>query len=234
MQIAGPWKSVISFAQLPSVQPALDKWCGGRAAAALHRDRGSLCMSKLARPLTEPEQTRLTGISPWRAGARRGGHHATSDEDIVRGLFARRPAAQRHPNIEPASRRAPAAVNSCARSLLQRWMRGERRHWTFSIVRADKTDTTAAPDLAAPGGSQPGANMDGLGRGGRRRPHQCHADSVLGYRTIALNFLLAVVGLALFVGARPSGSGGHSERAGLKLFLPPPRFTFFIRTLKMR
>ena len=230
MQISGPWKSGHRLLVAVSPSPLAEqmvRWTR-RLADSFNCPWVALYV-ETSRALTEPEQTRLT---KHLALARELGAEVitTSDADIVRGLL--RVARQHNVTQIVVGKTGEHPLREFLRggSVIQRLVR-ESGDIDIHVVRADKTDKPQPRPIWRP-----------LRDSGRRQYFtalgvvtvvgiiNAALDSVLGYRTIALNFLLAVVGLALFVGRGPVVAAAALSALVWNFFFLPPRFTFYIQS----
>jgi two-component system, OmpR family, sensor histidine kinase KdpD len=216
MQIAGPWKS--GHRLLVAVSPSpyseqMVRWTR-RLADSLNCPWVALYV-ETSRALTEPEQTRLTKHLAL-ARELRAEVITTTDEDIVRGLL--RVARQHNVTQIVVGKTGGHPLWGFLRggSMLRRLV-SESGDIDIHIVRADSLERLQpSPAWRSPQGSEGRQYLTAL------------LDSVLGRRTIALNFLLAVVGLALFVGRGPVVVAATLSALVWNFFFLPPRFTFYI------
>ena len=232
MQIAGPWKS--GHRLLVAVSPSpyseqMVQWTR-RLADSLNCPWIALYVER-SRTLVESEQNRLTRHL---ALAKELGAEVitTTDEDIVGGLLR---VARQH-NV------TQIVVGKTGNHPLFEWIRGgsviqrlvrESGDIDIHIVRAEKTDPLHSRPLWRPRRESGGRQYwTALGVVAAVAVVNALLDSVLGYRTIALNFLLAVVGLALFVGRGPVVSAAALSALVWDYFFLPPRYTFYIKSLE--
>jgi len=228
MQIAGPWKSGHRLLVAVSASPYSEQmiqWTRG-LADSLHSPWVVLYV-ETSQTLTESEQARLAKNL---ALARELSAEVitTTDNDIVRGVL--RVARQHNVTQIVVGKSSESPVREFLRggSVLRRLVR-ESGDIDIHVVRAEKTEQPQARPVWRPlpqtvwrqyalalGVVIVIACINGL------------LNSILGYRTVALNFLLAVVGLALFVGRGPVVAAATASALLWNYFFLPPRFTFYI------
>ena len=228
MQISGPWKSghrlLVAVSQSPYSEQMV-RWTR-RLADSLDCPWIALYV-ETPRGLTDAEQVQLAKNLEL---ARELGAETitTSDADIVRGLL--RVSGQHNVTQIIVGKSPEPTFHFLGASLLRRLVR-ESGDIDIHVVRAEKGDarrrrwtynafdrSPLAQYLLAIATVLGMAACNGL------------LNSLIGYRAVALNFLLAVVGLALFVGRGPVVVAAALSAIVWNYFFLPPRFTFFIRS----
>jgi two-component system sensor histidine kinase KdpD len=232
MQIPGPWKSghrlLVAISPSPYSEQMV-RWTR-RLADSLSCPWVALYV-ETPRTLTEPEQTRLTNNL---AVARQLGAEVitTTDQDIARGILR---VAREH-NV------TQIVVGKSGERPLRELLRGGSILWKLvrdsgaidiHIVRADDTEKPKARPLwrASPK-SKWRQYLTAVGVVTAVGMLSVLLDPVLGPRTIALIFLLAVLGLALLVGRGPVVAAATLSALVWNFFFLPPRFTFHITSFE--
>ncbi len=233
MQIERPWKS--GHRLLVAVSPS--PWAGAmvrwtrRLADSLDSPWLAVYV-ETARPLTEGDQTRLTQHLSL---ARELGAEVitTTDENVVRGLL--RLARQHHVT--------QIVVGKPAGGWFHRWFRAgaffrrlmrESGDVDLHVVRAEKLGDAGARRAAWRPWLDSGWRQYALALGAVSAVTLASGllNPWVGYRTVALNLLLAVVVLALFVGRGPIFLAATLSALLWNFFFLPPVFTFYIKSLE--
>jgi len=229
MQIAGPWKSGHRLLVAVSPSPYSEKmvrWT--RLLAASLNCPWIALYVETPRALSDAQQEQLTMNL---ALARELGAETitTTDSDIVRGLL--RVSRQHNVTQIVVGKSNESPLLFWRSPILSRLFR-ESGDIDIHVVRADKDQrhplrhaylTAGKPSIAqyllAAGVVAGMAILNGI------------LNPLIGNRTVALSFLMAVVGLALFVGRGPVLAAATLSALIWNYFFLPPRFTLFIRSL---
>jgi two-component system sensor histidine kinase KdpD len=233
MQIQGPWKT--GHRLLVAVGPSpfsaqMVRWTR-RLADSLDA-RWMAVHVESSHAYSADEQARLTKNL---ALARELGAEviATADENLVRGVLR----VARQQNVTQIVVGKPAREgmwNFFPRGWFLRRLVEESGDIDIHIVRADKDEVAKPPPVfRAP--TQLAWKQYALSAAVILSVTLLNAlldaSTSIGYRALALNFLLAVVILALFVGRGPVLVSATLSALCWNFFFVPPRFTFYIGTL---
>jgi two-component system sensor histidine kinase KdpD len=232
MQIQGPWKT--GHRLLVAVSPSplsaqMVRWTR-RLADSLDA-RWMAVHVESSKALSEEDQARLTKNL---ALARELGAEviATADEDVIRGLLR---VGRQHNATQ-------IVVGKPAGNGLRHFFGGgwflrrlveESGDIDIHVVRADKSDTPTQPRLfRAPTQVAWKQYLLSLGIVICVTILNAFLDPLLGKRTVALDFLLVVVLLALFVGRGPVLASATLSALLWDFFFLDPRFTLYISTVE--
>ena len=233
MQIQGPWKT--GHRLLVAVSPSpfsaqMVRWTR-RLADSLDA-RWMAVHVESSRAYSEEEQGRLTKNL---ALARELGAEviATVDENLIRGIM--RVARQQNVTQIVVGKPAREGVwKFFRRGWIMRRLVEESGDIDIHIVRADKTEEPKAPPVFRVPSQvawKTYAISIGIIIGVTLVNAALNASTSIGYRALALNFLLAVVVLALFVGRGPVLVCAALSALCWNFFFVPPKFKFYIASL---
>jgi two-component system, OmpR family, sensor histidine kinase KdpD len=230
MQIQGPWKT--GHRLLVAVSPSpfsaqMVRWTR-RLADSLDAQWLAVHVES-SKALSEEEQERLTKNL---ALARELGAEviATADENLVRGVLR----VARQQNVTQIVVGKPAREsfwNMFRRGWFLRRLVEESGDIDIHVVRAEKMETPNPPPVfRAP--SQVAWKQFGVGFASVVAVTMINAlldkYTNIGYHALALNFLLVVVVLALFVGRGPVLLSATLSALSWDYFFVPPPFTLYI------
>lgn len=228
MQIEGPWKT--GHRLLVAVSPSplsakMIRWTR-RLADSLNAPWLAVYIEG-TRPLNEEHQARLT--KNLALARELGAEVITAAEDnIVRGILR---IARQH-NVTQIVVGKPARSAWLGRSLLGRLVR-ESGDIDVHVVRAEKSETAKPmPRLVFPQRSHWPQYGVSLAVVFTVALLNFGIDRFVGYRALALNFLLAVVILGLFVGRGPVLFAATVSALVWNYFFLPPHYTFLIRSFE--
>jgi two-component system sensor histidine kinase KdpD len=231
MQIPGPWKTGHRLLVAVSASPLSAQMVRWTRRLADSLDAGWMAVHvESSKPLSEADQTRLNKNLEL---ARELGAEviATADEDIVRGLL--RVARQHNATQIVVGKPASQGILQSARGgwFFRRLLR-ESGDIDIHVVRVEKSESTPSPPAVrlptAIHWKQYGVSLavvvgvtllNGLLHGFRE---------LIDYHTLALNYLLAVVILALFVERGPVMLCAAVSALLWNFFFVPPLYTFYI------
>jgi len=233
MQIQGPWKT--GHRLLVAVSPSpfsaqMVRWTR-RLADSLDA-RWMAVHVESSHPYSEDEQGRLTKNL---ALARELGAEviATVDENLIRGIMR----VARQQNVTQIVVGKPAregAWKFFRRGWLLRRLVEESGDIDIHVVRADKSEVPKPPPVFRAPVQVPWkqyAISVGIIIGVTLANAFLDSFAHLGNRAAALDFLLAVVVLALFVGRGPVLLSATLSALLWDFFFLPPKFTFYISTV---
>jgi two-component system sensor histidine kinase KdpD len=232
MQIQGPWKT--GHRLLVAVSPSplsaqMVRWTR-RLADSLDA-RWMAVHVESSKVLSEEDQARLDKNLSL---ARELGAEviATADEDLIRGLLR---VGRQHNATQ-------IVVGKPAGNGLRQFFGGgwflrrlveESGDIDIHVVRAEKSDTPTLPRLFRPPTQVAWKPyLLSLGVVVCVTILNAFLNSYIGYRTVALDFLLVVVILALFVGRGPVMMSAALSALLWDFFFLPPHFTFYITTVE--
>ena len=232
MQIQEPWKT--GHRLLVAVSPSplsaqMVRWTR-RLADSLDA-RWMAVHVESSKPVSEEDQARLTKNLTL---ARELGAEviATADEDLVRGVLR---VARQH-NITEIVVGKPAhahPLNFFGGGRFLRRLVSESGDIDIHVVRADKSDVPAqAPILRLPSRLAWKQYLVSLGIIIAVTILNAFLDPFIGRRAVALDFLLVVVVLALFVGRGPVLMSAALSALLWDFFFLPPYHTFYITTFE--
>ena len=231
MQIQGPWKT--GHRLLVAVSPSplsheMIRWTRRLADSwdcpwiALHVEA--------TRALSNIEQTQLNKNLSL---ARELGAEVitTADEDVVRGLL--RVARQHNVTQIVVGKPAPRQLDFLQRAngLLNRLIR-ESGDIDVHVVRAEKTEKRPRRFFHKPSSIEWNSYFLAIGAIGAVTIANLFLADLLGYRALALNYLLAVVFLTLFVGRGAMLLAATVSALTWNFLFVPPRFTFLISSFE--
>jgi two-component system sensor histidine kinase KdpD len=232
MQIQGPWKTGHRLLVAVSASPLsaqMVRWT--RRLADSLDGRWLAVHVEPARALSEEEQARLTKNLQL---ARELGAEVinTADEDVVRGVLR---IARQH-NITQIVVGKPARVGLLGLShggrLLRRLVE-ESGDIDIHVVRADKTEQPRAPVVfELPTQLAWRQYLTGVSVVGALTLLNMLLEKSLQYRAIGLDYLLAVVVLALFIGRGPVFLSATLSALLWDYFFLPPKYTFYINSFE--
>ncbi len=234
MQIQGPWRTGHRLLVAVSASPLsaqMVRWTR-RLADSLDA-RWMAVHVESARALSEAEQSRLTKNL---ALARELGAEviATADEDLVRGVLrvARQHNATQIVVGKPAGGGFWRALGG---SWFLRRLVGESGDIDIHVVRAEKSEAPRPPSLLRFPGElawKQYAVSSGIVVGVTILNELLNSYLGVGYRAVALDFLLVVVVLALFVGRGPVLWSAALSALLWNYFFLPPVGTLWISTFE--
>ncbi len=227
MQIEGPWKTGHRLLVAVSPSPLSAKMIRWTRRLADSLDAKWLAVHiEGSRALTEEEQARLT--KNLALASELGAEVITTAEhDLVRGLLR---LARQH-NVTQIVVGKPAQAFWHHRSFLARLVR-ESGDIDVHVVRAEKGESAVVaplPRLLIPRKIDWPQYAVALATVVGVTLLNFILDRFIGYRALALNFLFAVVVLALFVGRGPVLVAATLSALVWNYFFLPPRYTLFIR-----
>jgi two-component system sensor histidine kinase KdpD len=231
MQIQEPWKT--GHRLLVAVSPSplsaqMVRWT--RRLADSLDGRWMAVHVETSKPLSEADQARLTKNLTL---ARELGAEviATADEDVVRGVLR---VARQH-NItqivvgKPAS---PGLLNFFGGSRFLRRLVSESGDIDIHVVRSDKSDTPVQTPILLPAQVAWKQHLFSFGIIIAVTILNAFLDPIIGRRAVALDFLLVVVVLALFVDRGPVLMSAALSALLWNFFFLPPYHTFYITTFE--
>ncbi len=234
MQIQGPWKTGHRLLVAVSASPLsaqMVRWTR-RLADSLDA-RWMAVHVESSKVLSEADQERLNKNL---ALARELGAEviATADEDIVRGVL--RVARQHNATQIVAGKPARGGILNFFRGgwSLRRLVE-ESGDIDIHVVRAEKGESPAPPVMfRLPDFETWKQYAVGLAVVFAATILNAFLDyyTSIGYRALALDYLLAVVVLALFVGRGPVLVSASVSALVWNYFFLPPRYTFYITTIE--
>ena len=226
MQIEGPWKTGHRLLVAVSPSPLSAKMIRWTRRLADSLDAKWLAVHiEGSRALTDEEQARLT--KNLALASELGAEVITTAADDVVGALLR--LARQH-NVTQIVVGKPVRTFWPGRSFLARLVR-ESGDIDVHVVRAEKDETVvvAPPRLIVPRKIDWPQYAVALATVIGVTLLNFILDQFIGYRALALNFLFAVVVLALFVGRGPVLVAASVSALVWNYFFLPPRYTFFIR-----
>ncbi|MDB6066518.1 MAG: Osmosensitive channel signal transduction histidine kinase [Pedosphaera sp.] len=232
MQIQGPWKT--GHRLLVAVSPSplsaqMVRWTR-RLADSLDA-RWMAVHVESSKALSEADQARLTANL---ALARELGAEviATADEDVINGLLR---VARQHNATQ-------IVVGKPARQGMLQFFSGgwflrrlveESGDIDIHVVRAGKIDVPKEPVIfRLPTAVAWKQYLVSLGIVVAATILNAFLNPIIGYRAVALDLLLVVVILALFVGRGPVMMSAALSALLWNFFFLPPRYTFYITTFE--
>jgi two-component system, OmpR family, sensor histidine kinase KdpD len=231
-QITGPWKT--GHRLLVAVSPSpfseqMVRWTR-RLADSLECSWIAAYVDR-SRPLSEGEQTRLT--RHFSLAKELGAEvRTTSDDDIVRGLL-RIARAQNVTQIvvgKPALRRGLSFFGD--RSLLARLVH-ESGNIDVHVVRVDAEGSRKRPP---PWRMRPESGWPqyaaALGAVAAVTALNLLLAPLVGARSVALIFLMVIVGLAMWVGRGPVYLAAALSAILWNYLFLPPKYTFYVQSLE--
>jgi two-component system, OmpR family, sensor histidine kinase KdpD len=232
MQIPGPWKTGHRLLVAVSSSPLSAQMVRWTRRLADSLDAPWLALHvETSRVLSEADQARLNKNL---ALARELGAEVitTADEDVVRGALR---IARQH-NATQIVVGKPAATSPISWLKSGRFLRRlveESGDIDIHVVRADKGDGSKIPFSWKPQGPIAWKQYAwSLGLVAAVTFLNGILDSIIGHRAVALNYLLSIVILALFVGRGPVIMTAALSALLWNFFFLPPRFTLFITTFE--
>jgi two-component system sensor histidine kinase KdpD len=228
MQIEGPWKTGHRLLVAVSPSPLSSKMIRWTRRLADSLDAPWIAVHiEGPRALTDEQQERLTKNL---ALARELGAEVitAAETDVIRGLLR---IARQH-NVTQIVVGKPARGAFLRRSFLRRLVE-QSGDIDVHVVRAEKSEAARTePQFFVP------RRIDWPQYGMALAVVVAVSllnfllDRFIGYRALALNFLFAVVLLALFVGRGPVLMAATASAVIWNYFFLPPRYTFFIRSFE--